>query len=49
MSNLLAIIKQWFYGHIIQEVPTNLSICEFDCQATYCDDTIWKNCEKIQK
>ena len=45
----LTVIKQWFQRHIVQEIPTDLSVCEFDCQATYCDYTIWQKCEKQQK
>ncbi|MDJ0842937.1 DNA primase [Crocosphaera sp.] len=49
MQRSLTAIKQWFQRHIVQEVPTGLSVCEFECQATYCDYTIWRNCEKRQK
>ncbi|WP_107668535.1 DNA primase [Cyanothece sp. BG0011] len=46
---LLTPIKQWFHHYLVQEVPSNLSFCEFDCQETYCDRHVWQNCEKIQK
>ncbi|ACB50912.1 hypothetical protein cce_1562 [Crocosphaera subtropica ATCC 51142] len=45
----LTIIKQWFHNHLVQEIPSHLSICEFDCKETYCDYHIWQNCEKKQK
>jgi hypothetical protein len=46
IKSLLKPVKRWFNTHIIQEVPINLSICEFSCKKTYCDQNMWITCQK---
>ena len=48
-ESLLKPIKRWFNTHIVQEVPMNLSACEFSCKQTYCDQNMWMNCQKCNQ
>ena len=35
----------WLLQKLIQEVPEELSVCEFDCPKTTCTGRDWAECE----
>ncbi|ACK65047.1 hypothetical protein PCC8801_0971 [Rippkaea orientalis PCC 8801] len=38
--------QQWLKTRLIQEVPVELSICEFSCKETQCNRQKWLNCSQ---
>jgi hypothetical protein len=45
-SNWIAKLRQWIRNNIGQEVPDELSRCEFDCNRLECSQGEWENCER---
>ena len=39
-------VGQWFAGHLVQNVPEELSVCEYDCDEPDCRDGKWSMCKK---
>lgn len=39
----------WFLKHLVQEVPDQLSVCEFDCPNNACTISDWLACELRQQ
>jgi hypothetical protein len=39
----------WLLNNLIQEVPEELSICEFDCPMSECTTRNWIGCELRQQ
>jgi hypothetical protein len=37
---------QWVRNQIIQDVPEDIAICEFDCRAGQCTPGEWELCER---
>ena len=37
---------QWVWNQIIQDVPEDTALCEFDCRKGQCDQGEWESCEK---
>ena len=38
---------QWAKNHIVEEVPANLAICEFQCRREQCTVSYWRTCELV--
>lgn len=39
-------VQRWFADHIIQNVPEEVSVCEYECQEPDCHIAKWAMCEK---
>ncbi len=37
---------QWLMGKLVQDVPSEDAMCEFDCRKRQCKLGQWKNCER---
>lgn len=37
---------RWMRNQIVQEVPKEVGLCEFDCRKQECDEEEWANCER---
>jgi hypothetical protein len=37
---------QWLRDQILQEVPDEYALCEFDCRKSQCTLEEWKSCER---
>ena len=37
---------QWLRNQIVQEVPEDSALCEFDCHKGQCTTEEWKNCDR---
>ena len=35
----------WLLQRFIQEIPEEISVCEFDCPMTNCTANVWTECE----
>jgi hypothetical protein len=38
---------QWIKNEIVQDVPAELAVCEFECQRTHCTVSHWRACELV--
>ena len=38
--------KRWLKGQIVQEVPEDVALCEFDCRKGQCRMGEWESCER---
>lgn len=39
-------VGDWVVGHIIQDVPEDVGLCEFDCRRAECPPGELENCER---
>ena len=39
-------LRRWVADHLIQNVPEEMSICEYECQEPDCHIAKWALCEK---
>ena len=39
-------VQRWFADHIVQNVPEEVSICEYECLEPDCHIAKWALCEK---
>jgi hypothetical protein len=37
---------RWFKGQIIEDVPKDIAICEYDCPKEQCRENEWATCER---
>jgi hypothetical protein len=37
---------QWLKTGVVQTVPDEDGLCEFDCRKEQCSETEWENCER---
>lgn len=44
-GGLIARLRQWARGAIVQEVPPEMERCEFDCRDLECTLGRWETCE----
>jgi len=42
-------IRQWIGGQLVQEVPDDLAVCEYDCKSLDCTQGRWETCERRLK
>ena len=38
-------LRHWITDHIIQDVPDNIAVCEFDCRKGQCTLREWEACK----
>lgn len=41
---LVSRLHQWVADQIIQDIPRQLALCEFDCRKTQCTSQEWDTC-----
>jgi len=39
-------VSRWLADHLVQNVPEEVSVCEYDCQESHCNIAKWAICEK---
>jgi hypothetical protein len=39
-------LQRWLSQHLVQSVPEEISICEYECQEPECHIAKWALCEK---
>jgi hypothetical protein len=39
-------LRQWITTRLIQDVPEDTAVCEFDCRKLECRQGEWKICER---
>jgi hypothetical protein len=39
-------VKRWLKNQVIQEVPEDIALCEFDCRKPQCRMGEWETCER---
>lgn len=44
-GNLISRIRRWLRDEIVQEVPPEMSVCEFECRHLECTMGKWESCE----
>lgn len=44
--NAATMLSQWVLNQLIQEVPSNLGLCEFDCRKVQCTQVKWSACSR---
>lgn len=37
---------QWIRNQIVQEVPIEIALCEFDCDKQQCTEEEWRTCPR---
>lgn len=37
---------QWAKGQLVQDVPGDIAVCEFDCRKLQCTMGEWETCER---
>jgi hypothetical protein len=42
-------VKRWLINQVIQDVPEDVALCEFDCRKSQCRMGEWENCERRQR
>jgi hypothetical protein len=36
----------WLKHQVVQDVPQDMAVCEFDCRKTQCENDEWATCER---
>src|ERR1700733_6905881 len=39
-------LQSWIAGHIIQDVPSQIAMCEFGCSKSQCTSQEWHTCSR---
>ena len=39
-------VRRWFMRQIVEEVPAESAVCEFDCRKQQCRFEEWATCER---
>jgi hypothetical protein len=42
-------LKTWIKTNFSQDVPKDISVCEFECRQTDCPEEKWVQCENRKK
>jgi len=45
-ATLFRRLRQWVTNQVIQEVPGDIALCEFDCRKQQCTIKEWATCER---
>jgi len=45
-TNPVQRIWQWIKNQIVQDVPKDIALCEFDCRKEQCREDEWATCER---
>lgn len=40
------VLIEFVKRHIVDDVPEDLAVCEFDCPYSECNQAIWSACER---
>jgi len=46
LTRWLAFALRWIGEHLIQTVPEEMSICEYECQDPWCSSAKWATCDR---
>jgi len=46
MSFGIASLRRWAKNLLIQDVPSDIALCEFDCRKDQCRDDEWETCDR---
>lgn len=46
LGNRLTRFRQWAKGLVVQDVPEDIAVCEFDCRKGQCKQDEWEKCER---
>jgi hypothetical protein len=49
LNSVFRPIWRWFVDGIVQDVPENVSLCEFDCRKQHCTFNEWAICERRRR
>ena len=44
-GSLISRIRRWIRDEIVQEVPPEMSVCEFECKHLECTQGHWDTCK----
>jgi hypothetical protein len=39
-------LGRWIHNHIVQSVPEDIALCEYDCRKLECSMGEWEHCER---
>ena len=39
-------MHRWITDQIIEDIPCEIAVCEFDCRKTQCSSAEWETCER---
>lgn len=39
-------LGRWIHNHIVQSVPEDIALCEYDCRKLACSVGDWENCDR---
>jgi hypothetical protein len=45
-ASLFRRLRRWVTNQVIQEVPGDIALCEFDCRKQQCTIKEWATCER---
>jgi hypothetical protein len=45
-ASLFQRLRRWVTNQVIQEVPGDIALCEFDCRKQQCTIKEWATCER---
>jgi hypothetical protein len=45
-ANLFRRLRRWVTNQVIQQVPGDIALCEFDCRKHQCTFNEWATCER---
>jgi hypothetical protein len=45
-ASLFRRLRRWVTNQLIQEVPGDIALCEFDCRKKQCTIKEWATCER---
>jgi hypothetical protein len=48
MGRSLILAWRWMINHVVQDVPEDIMVCEFDCRKAQCTMVEAERCEKHQ-
>lgn len=44
--NLVRSVWGWLRRQVVEDVPAEIALCEFDCPKSQCNDGEWQTCER---
>ena len=44
--NLVRSVWAWLCRQVVEDVPADIALCEFDCPKSQCSDGAWETCER---
>lgn len=46
---LIRRVGDWVLNHLVQDVPEEIGLCEFDCRRADCYDNELKTCQRLRE